>query len=474
MNQTVIIPVILCGGSGTRLWPASRENLPKQFLKLMDDFSLLQNTMKRALRVADARAEHLVTVTLGTLADEVRNQLSEINPLAARHVLSESSARNTAAAVAYAAAYVRDQFGANSIMWILPADHHIGDENDLTLAFSNGLAAAKDGNLVTFGIRPTRPDTGYGYIRLGAAMDQYQSVSKADAFVEKPSRDIAQSYLDAGNYFWNSGMFLFSAQSVLDHFADLSPAILSGVEESLRTAPHPSMPAANIYDAIEKQPFDTAIMEKSSRVAIVPCDPEWSDIGSWESLWDIRTKDMNGNVIEGRAACHDTKNCLIQGKDRLIACAGLENIVVIETEDAILIADRSNSDAMKVIVNGLRKSGCREVMDPPSSGQSWTLNKTVGEGPSYDVREMMMRAGESLSMKGQIHDNKFWTVLSGNALVTIGGVAKSVSAEETIFIPSGVDYTVANNSEEDLKLVEVSHQQKDTVKIVTPLRKEAA
>jgi mannose-1-phosphate guanylyltransferase/mannose-6-phosphate isomerase len=362
MDKTVI-PVILCGGSGTRLWPASREYQPKQFLQLIDDFSLLQNTMRRALRISGAAAKNIVTVTGDALAAQVRAQLGAIDPAATEHVLSEPSARNTAAAVAYAAAYIEHVFGKDALMWILPADHHIGDEDEMSAAFQHALHAGGSGHLVTFGIRPTRPETGYGYIRLGKPL-QGSAVYHADSFVEKPDAETASGYVEAGNYLWNSGMFLFSTDILLAEYERLAPAILEKARLAMNNAGDKRQALDAHYGDIPEVPFDKAIMEKSAGVAVIPCNPAWSDIGSWESLWEISPKDLDGNVIEGNAVCHSTKDCLIRAQKRLIACAGLENLVIVETGDALLIANRSDGDSMRMLVKALKGAGYAETTHP--------------------------------------------------------------------------------------------------------------
>lgn len=359
-----IIPVILCGGSGTRLWPASREKHPKQFLKLVNEYSLLQNTALRAMSIANVTADKLVTVTLGNLADEVAAQLSEIDPAASRHILREPSARNTAAAVAFAASYISRVFGPDAYMWILPADHHIGDEDALGKAVQHALNAAKNNYLTTFGIEPHRPETGYGYIHVGE-MFSWGAAHKTKAFVEKPDAETAKTFIEAKNYLWNSGMFFFSTNILMEEYATHAGDILTQVEAAIAHTGTPSEAADHLYAKIPDQPFDKAIMEKSQRVAIIPCDPKWSDIGSWESLWEMQPKDSRGNVLKGNAACHETSNCLIQAQTRLIACAGLENIVVIETPDALLIADRSNSDAMRKLVKALKSADLAEMSEKP-------------------------------------------------------------------------------------------------------------
>lgn len=332
-----VIPVILCGGSGTRLWPVSDEYHPKQFLKLLGEFSLLQNTALRAIRISGAAPESVVTVTTVKLLEEVRRHMEDAHPDLARHIVCEPFARNTAAAVALAATYVERNFGADALMWILPADHHIARENALKESFSQGLSLAAQDFLVTFGIRPTRPDTGYGYIRAGEALDGGAGYA-AQAFIEKPNFETARA-LAAEGLLWNSGMFLFRTGAALTQFRLHAPEISQSLAR---------------YESMPETSFDKAVMEKSERVAVIPCDPGWSDVGSWESLWEIKPKDSQGNVIEGEARCHDASGCLILSRNKLIACAGLENIVVVETDDAILIADRRNPEALRALTQSMR------------------------------------------------------------------------------------------------------------------------
>jgi mannose-1-phosphate guanylyltransferase len=362
MTSPTIVPVILCGGSGTRLWPASREQLPKQFLPLIDDRSLLQNTLLRALYVAGAAAKNVVTVTHASLTEQVRFQLASITPAAAQHILSEPCARNTAAAVAYAAAYAQRIFGEDALLWILPADHYIGNEDEMTKAFLEAAHAAESGHLVTFGIRPTRPETGYGYLRLGTPL--HGNVYRAAAFVEKPNAPTAASYVADGHYLWNSGMFLFEVATLLNEYKIHAPDVLKQSYLAMDTAANPAAADESFYSKIPEMPFDKAIMEKSARVAVVPCDPAWSDIGSWESLWEIGEKDAAGNVIAGNAVCAESQGCLIHAQKRLITLAGVENIVVIDTGDAVLIANRSDGDAMRSLVRTLKGGGYAEISRP--------------------------------------------------------------------------------------------------------------
>lgn len=359
-----IIPVILCGGSGTRLWPASRERHPKQFLPLVDKRSLLQNTMMRALHISGANANDLVTVTHTSLAHQVRAQLQDVSLSATQHILREPLSRNTAAAVAYAAVYVSRVFGKDAVMWVLPSDHHVGEEEVLKTAFQDALTVVRKDFLATFGIRPSRPETGYGYIRQGNSLSN--TVFQAESFVEKPDAVTAAGYVAAGTYLWNSGMFLFKAGTILEEYAVHAPAILRKVIQAMDYAPELTEADHDLYAAAAEMPFDKAIMEKSSRVAVVPCNPAWSDIGSWESLWEIGEKDESDNVISGNAVCHEARGCLVHAQKRLVTCAGVENIVVIDTGDAILVADRSNGDALRGLVKALKRDGFDEVAGSPA------------------------------------------------------------------------------------------------------------
>ncbi len=354
----MIIPVILCGGSGTRLWPVSREIYPKQFLNLLGQRSLLQNTVNRAVEITGAARSDVVIVTLADFRADVAAQLGEE---ATHHVLCEPSARNTAAAIACAAIYVRDTFGADAVLWVLPSDHHIGNDAELARAFKDAKDAAEQGYLVTFGIRPTRPDTGYGYILRGDAVSGGR-VFSISQFLEKPDLERAAQYIADGRYLWNSGMFVFRAGSVIGEFEKYSADVLDAVARAIGGADAAS-PDAALYSSIPKVPFDIAIMERSDKGAVVPTDPAWSDIGSWESLWDASEKDSQDNAVKGVAALHDTKGCFIQGNGgRLIACAGVENLVIVDTGDAVLVADRSNSDAIRELVNKIKAKGLDAVL----------------------------------------------------------------------------------------------------------------
>lgn len=353
-----IVPVILCGGVGSRLWPVSRDSLPKQFLTLVGDKSLLQTTVSRAMRLTNAGADGVVTVTIESLRAPLETQYRAVDDGLCRHVLGESEARNTAAAVALAASYIEKAFGGEAIMWVLPSDHYIGDEGALKRALEVAVQAAGEGRIVTFGIRPTRPETGYGYIRVRDATweNVRETAIKIEEFVEKPSFEKALAYLESGAYFWNSGMFVFNAAAVLKAFEIHAPAIKEGAAKAWTCEGENIRIDPDVYNQIEKQPFDKAIMEKCGDAAVVPTNPTWSDIGSWESLWEISEQDENGNAVKGDAILDHCQDTLVYAHDRKVVCHGVKNLVIADTKDAVLIADKTNGEAVKRIVEQMKRN----------------------------------------------------------------------------------------------------------------------
>jgi mannose-1-phosphate guanylyltransferase/mannose-6-phosphate isomerase len=352
-----IIPVILCGGSGTRLWPESREDLPKQFLKLVDSHTLLRNTMERAVSVTNAPAKDIVCVCLEKLAAEIKDEIVKFG--AGDHVLAEPTARNTAAAVALAAQYCAKEFGPEAYMWVLPSDHYIGKLDVLKQAVELAVKSASSDKLVTFGITPTRPETGYGYIK--CEKSSKQDILPVEKFVEKPDLGTAMTFLADGSYYWNSGMFLFRVETVMNAFKALASDISQAVDQAIENG-STANPNMDGYAQVPKQPFDKAIMEKSADVTVIPCDMAWSDVGTWESIWEISDKSQGNVVTSGNVVAVESTDCLIRANgDRLVAVAGLENIVVIDTKDTVLVTRKNSSEPLKKLVEKMRQDGQEQL-----------------------------------------------------------------------------------------------------------------
>ncbi|MBU6234402.1 MAG: mannose-1-phosphate guanylyltransferase/mannose-6-phosphate isomerase [Alphaproteobacteria bacterium] len=455
-----IIPIILCGGSGTRLWPISRQDAPKQFLNLLGNGSLFQNTVKRAMRVSGAKANEVVTVSLGSMVKDAVMHLRAIDPALAQHVLGEPEARNTAAAFALAAFYVRKHFGEDALMFVLPSDHHIADEINYEQALKNATPAAEAGYLVTFGIKPTRPETGYGYIAIGDELS-HKGVHTVKAFREKPKREVAQEYMDSGEYLWSSGMHLFRADTVIGKFFAHAPETAEKVEKAFFGGVSDRIPAQDLYCEIKKEPYEIAVLEKASDVVVVPSDIAWSDIGSWESLWEISGKDDNGNVTHtgpsGQVMTVKTENTFIRANDKMVACIGLRDLIVIETRDSILIADKTASDGIKEVVTQLQKAKAPEVLRSPSQQHSWGHSQVMSEGAGFRMKEMVVKPGGARSLKMHHHRSEQWVVVSGEGTFTINGQTKTIKAQDSVTIPARSLHQLVNTGKEPLRIYEFQY-----------------
>lgn len=451
-QEQKIIPVILCGGSGTRLWPLSRKRAPKQFQSIVGDTPLLYQTLDRALMCSDAYPSDVITITTDDIKLETMHQLREYHPNTLNHLLSEPCARNTAAAIAYAALHAKKHHGDDAILWILPADHHIADDFALRQALDQAVEIAKTGYLVTFGMTPTRPETGYGYIKTGTRLSKDKTGCAIEQFIEKPDRETAQKYLDDGSHLWNSGMFIFSVRSVIKNYIGLCPEIIDPIHKCLKSTQTLDLKTYNEIPAI---PFDIAIMEKTNKAAVIPCDIGWSDVGSWESVWDLKEKDSDGNVRTGQTSCINTENCLIQSNNILIATIGVKNLVIVENSDAVLIADKDDNDSMKKLVATLNKMKAREAIDPPMENRPWGSFKIISESNGYKVKELRIIPGGKLSLQMHHHRCEFWNITSGEALITINGNERILKKQENAFIPIKAEHRLENIGTEELIIIEV-------------------
>lgn len=449
----MLIPLILSGGSGTRLWPISRRNLPKQFLSLAGNETLFQQTARRGLSLPDAAPPIVVA------ADDHRflaaEQLQEIG-IQGADILLEPVARNTAPAIAVGAlqALRRD---ANALLIVLPADHLIGDKASFTDAVTRALAAATSGSLVTFGIRPDRPETGFGYIRRGDVLDE--SAFHVGEFVEKPALELARRYVDSGLYDWNSGMFLFRADRYLEELGLHSPSMLAAARAAFESAnidlDFIRLDAEN-FAAAPGDSIDYAVMEKTAHAAVVPVTCGWSDIGSWDALWLAAEKDGDGNHLEGDVIALDTHNSLVRSHERhLVATIGLENVVVVTTPDATLVTHRDRSQDVKAIVDQLKTAGRTEHDLHRVVRRPWGLYDSLESGDRFQVKRIVVKPGAALSLQMHHHRAEHWIVVKGVAEVTCDDKVFLLSENQSTYLPLGSRHRLRNPGKVPVELIEV-------------------
>ncbi|MFZ5657620.1 MAG: mannose-1-phosphate guanylyltransferase/mannose-6-phosphate isomerase [Pseudomonadota bacterium] len=447
-------PVVLSGGSGTRLWPLSRQNQPKQFLALMGDHSLYQETVLRASRLPDAAPP--VTVCAGDHRFMVGEQLQAVG-IASGGILLEPAARNTAPAIALAALHLvaRDPDG---LMLVLPADHLIEDEAAFRQAVGHAVGLAADGWLVTFGIRPDYAETGYGYILGGAPLRDGAGFA-VERFVEKPDRPTAESYLAHGGYSWNSGMFLFRASRYIEELERHAPAIAQAARQAYgdarRDLDFVRIDAAG-FAASPSDSIDYAVMEKTDRAAVVPVSCGWSDIGSWSALWSVAERDADDNRIDGDVIAVDSRRNLVRAADRrMIATLGVEDLVIVDTPDATLVARKERVQDVKVLVDRLKAAGRTEHLVHRKVYRPWGSYDSLAVGPRFQVKRIVVNPGAALSLQRHAHRAEHWVVVSGVAEVTCGERVYEVAENESTFIPRGVVHRLRNRGKTPVELIEV-------------------
>ena len=400
-SATRLVPVILLGGSGTRLWPVSRATLPKPLAPLIGDESLLQQTARRV--IACAAPGHVITVGARPHDFLVRRQLKEVDPELGAHRLLEPSGRNTAAAIALAALHAGRRFAAEAVLWVCPSDHLVTDPAALQRAVELALPVAEGGELVTFGITPARPETGYGYIRAGAPLPAAAGVRRVARFIEKPERAVAEALLAEGDWYWNSGIFLFRADRILAELGAHAPAILEAVERAyaaLREVPGGAFEVPqDVYDAAPAVPIDKAVMERAERIVVLPVDPGWTDLGSWQALWEQLPQDVSGNAVRGQAFLDASEGCLVHAESRLVACAGLREVAVVETADAVLVSDRHDADAGRRLVALLQRAGRAEATAHAEEQRPWGSFRVLHEGPGFKSKRSWSRPAAASACK---------------------------------------------------------------------------
>lgn len=448
----MLIPLVLAGGTGSRLWPLSRQLNPKQFIALADDhLTMLQQTVSR-LKDLNVGAPVIIC------NEEHRFLAAEQLRLAGQddaRIILEPMGRNTAPAIALAALQAVAE-GEDGMLLVLAADHLIGDAAAFRDTVSQALPLAEAGKLVTFGIVPAKAETGYGYIQKGEALDNGGFV--VECFVEKPDYATAQSYLKSGDYLWNSGMFLFKASRYLEELECFRPDILRACREALEGAGedlHFTRIDREAFAACPEESVDYAVMEKASSAAVVPLDAGWSDIGSWSALWEVSSKDESRNAVSGDVIQQNSSGCLVRADHRLVATVGVEDLVVVETKDAVLVAHKDRVQDVKKVVAQIEADGRHEHLNHREVYRPWGVYDSIDNGHRYQVKRITVRPGAKLSVQMHHHRAEHWVVVSGTAKVTNGEKTYLVTENQSTYIPIGQVHTLENPGVIDLELIEV-------------------
>ncbi|WP_432697901.1 mannose-1-phosphate guanylyltransferase/mannose-6-phosphate isomerase [Marinobacterium sp. YM272] len=446
----MIYPVIMAGGNGSRLWPMSRELYPKQFLDLVGEKTLLQETLLRLKGLDTAPPVLICNEAHRFLAAEQLRQIDQLN----HNIILEPAGRNTAPAIALAAqtTLASDE---NAMLLVLAADHAITDEKAFRDAVNSATPLAEAGELVTFGIVPSHPETGYGYIRRGKALGGAFQVAQ---FVEKPDLETATDYLATGEYYWNSGMFLLRADRYLEelkaHRPDIYECCLAAMKDT-----QPDLDFIRIneqaFAQCPSESIDYAVMEKTERAMVVPLDAGWNDVGAWSALWELGNKDSEGNVCKGDVVTQATRDCYVLGENALVATVGVTNLVIVQTKDAVLVADKSQVQDVKAIVSQLKAQGRHEHRLHREVYRPWGKYDSVDSGQRYQVKRITVKAGEKLSVQMHHHRAEHWVVVSGTANVTIDGNTQMLTENQSIYIPVGSVHALENPGKIPLELIEV-------------------
>lgn len=443
--MTKVVPVILSGGAGTRLWPLSRQLRPKQLLKLLSDQTLLQDTALRlgGSPIVVCNQEHRFIVA---------EQLREIG-VEPRSVVIEPVGRNTAPAAAVSALLLEQEDDA--LMLVMPSDHLVRDPASFAHAVEQAVPLAREGRLVTFGIVPSGPNTGYGYIKRGGTLgDGFQ----VERFVEKPDLATAQGYVDSGEYLWNSGIFLFPAKLYLEELAARQPVMVECCRRALSEGERDLFffrLAASPFEAMAGQSIDYAVMEHTSRAAVIPVEMGWSDIGSWSALWQESDHDGEGNARIGDVMAMDSRNCYLRSEKPLVAAIGLDDIIVVATDDAVLVAHKDQDQKVKEVVDALKSADRSEATEGSRSWRPWGWYQTMDHGSRFKVKHIQVNPGAKLSLQKHWHRSEHWIVVTGTALVTCGDNSFVLRENESTFIPAGTLHRLENPGRVPLRMIEV-------------------
>ncbi|HEY0563141.1 MAG TPA: mannose-1-phosphate guanylyltransferase/mannose-6-phosphate isomerase [Methylophilus sp.] len=459
-----LIPTILCGGAGSRLWPVSRELHPKPFIRLADNQSFLQKSFIRGAILPEV--SEVLTVTNRELLFKTKDDYREVNTANMNtSFLLEPFARNTAAAVALAALYVAKQHGDDAILLILTADHLIADQAAFQQAVMDATAIAQTGKMVTFGIQPNAPETGYGYIEANQAKTITHAQNtlgyEVARFVEKPDLATAQAYVDSGKFYWNSGMFCATASTLIaelkQHAPDIFTAANACFDASLQISTDVTQVEfeATSFANVPSNSIDYAVMEKSANVAVIPCDIGWNDIGAWDAMSSLTAADDDGNRISGNAILNMTTDCFVQSDKRVVALVGLDNIMVIDTPDALLVANRSHVQNVKDIYNQLKQQNHDAHKLHQTVNRPWGNYTVLEEGPAYKIKRIEVKPGAKLSLQMHKHRSEHWVVISGEATISNNGIEFILQENQSTYISKTHQHRLSNHSDKLLQIIEV-------------------
>lgn len=450
----MLIPVILSGGAGTRLWPVSRKAHPKPFMRLADGQTLAGTTIERALAVAGSHKT--LTVTSRDHYFLTRDIYDEVAPEGEHHFLLEPEGRNTAPAIVAAALWAKSQAGDQAKLLVMPADHLIRDMEAFSKAVRAASQLADEGWLTCLGVNPTHPETGYGYIKAGQDIEGWGHV--IDAFVEKPDLETAERYLRSGEFLWNAGMFCFTAESILQavqsEALDIYQSMLSVWSEVDENKDPLELPMES-FSKVRSESIDFAVMEKASKRAVVPVDCGWSDIGSWQAISDLYESDQSGNRIQGEVVLIDSRNTFVQGEARLIAAVGIDDLVIVDTQDAVLVARRDRAQEVKAVVDELKRTEHATVTYHQTIHRPWGTYRVLEDTEHCRVRRLLIKPGGVLSLQVHHRHSEHWTVVQGQAQVKLGDEAMTLVAGQTVAIDVGVPHRLANEGATLLEVIEV-------------------
>ena len=438
--------VILAGGSGSRLWPLSRDEYPKQLLAFDKDESLLQKTFNRLCSFS--KPSEIITITNVKHYNNIKLQLNKIAN--DNVVIGEPIGKNTAPAIASTLEYFKQNFNTDDVVLVVPSDHLIKDIDKFNSTVANGITLAQEGYIVTFGVKPTYPETGYGYIKTKNPLDKGY---KVDKFVEKPDMKTAQKYLESGEYFWNSGIFMGKISVFLEEFEKFAPDIYSNIGD-LDFAKNSQIP----YSVYEKMPsisIDYAIMEKSDKIALVELMSDWNDLGSWQSIYNVKDKDSDGNVLTGKVVVDNVKNSLIYSQKEIVAVSGLEDIILVETEDAIMACKMDGAQNVKHLYEKLKEKESDTTKLHKTVFRPWGYYTCLNRGEGYLTKTICVLPKHKLSVQSHNHRSEHWVVLEGTALVLLDGQEYTINAGDSIDIPLQAKHSLQNPYDTELKILEV-------------------